>query len=86
MTPEKIVAVVEMYEHELSAMNIPQVRLDPSRTFASANVRELLAHAHYLCEGVKNLRMSRGRKERLVDTSHQFRCVSVLPDYIPSVI
>jgi hypothetical protein len=53
MTPEKIISVIEMYEKKLIAANIPKQRMDPGRTFASLNKDERLAHAHYLCDGVK---------------------------------
>lgn len=53
MTPEKIISVIEMYEDRLNDNRIPKVRLDPKRTFQSATIPERLAHAHYLCDGVK---------------------------------
>ncbi len=53
MTPEKIISTIEMYEHRLVGENIPKIRIDPKRTFASLSRAETLAHAHYLCDGVK---------------------------------
>lgn len=53
MAPEKIIAIIEMYEHRLVAENIPKIRMDPSDTFASLTKEGLLAHAHFLCDGVK---------------------------------
>ena len=53
MTPEKIVSVIEMYEERLQMEGVPKVRMDPKRTFASASKQELLAHAYFLCDGVK---------------------------------
>ncbi len=53
MTPEKIISVVEMYETLLLRRGIPKVRMDPKRTFGSMDPLELMAHAHYLCDGVK---------------------------------
>ena len=53
MTPEKIIAVIEGYEKHLSRRGVPKVQMDPKRTFSSASKDELLAHAHLLCDGVK---------------------------------
>ena len=53
MTSEKIISVVEMYERELQGENVPKIRMDPNCTFASLSNDELLAHAHFLCDGVK---------------------------------
>lgn len=53
MTPEKIISTIEMYEERLSDASVPKVRMDPRRTFASLSTAERLAHAHFLCSGVK---------------------------------
>lgn len=53
MTPEKITSVIEMYEERLHAKKIPKIRINPKRTFASLRTDEMLAHAHFLCDGVK---------------------------------
>ncbi len=53
MTPEKIISIIEMYEERLRAEGVSKTRMDPKRTFASTNVAERLAHAHFLCDGVK---------------------------------
>ena len=53
MTSEKIISVIEMYEKRLTVENIPKIRMDPKRTFASLRKEEILAHAHFLCNGVK---------------------------------
>ncbi|MDE1919422.1 MAG: hypothetical protein KGH56_01855 [Patescibacteria group bacterium] len=53
MTKKKILAVIAMYERHLRREGIPKVRMDPGRTFASLNKEELLAHAHFLCDGMK---------------------------------
>ncbi len=42
-----------MYEKRLREAGVPKIRMDPKRTFASCNKEELLAHAHYLTDGVK---------------------------------
>ncbi len=53
MTPDKIVAVITMYERRLRDALVPKVRMDPKRTFGSLNKDEHLAHAHFLCGGAK---------------------------------
>ncbi|MHB8710609.1 MAG: hypothetical protein ACYC6X_03615 [Minisyncoccota bacterium] len=53
MTPEKIIAVIEMYEERLRRARIRKIRMDPKCTFESLSKGLLLAHAHSLCEGVK---------------------------------
>lgn len=53
MTPKQIISVIEMYEERLVAAGVPKIRMDPKRTFRSTTVAERLAHAHYLCAGVK---------------------------------
>lgn len=42
-----------MYEERLGREGVPKIRIDPKRTFKSLNKEELLAHAHYLTDGVK---------------------------------
>lgn len=53
MIPQKIISLIERYERELAELGIPKRRMDPSRTFASLSREEMLAHARYLCDGVK---------------------------------
>lgn len=53
MTPEKIISIIEMYEELLREAGVPKTRMDPKRTFESTSVAERLAHAHFLCDGVK---------------------------------
>ena len=53
MTPEKIIAVIEMYEEQLQAAGVPKIQMDLHRTFGSLSSKENLAHAHFLCDGVK---------------------------------
>ena len=53
MKPEKIIAVLTMYEDRLCEEGIPKLRMDPSRTFKSLDDHEILAHAHFLIEGAK---------------------------------
>lgn len=64
MTPEKIISVIEMYEKRLLEADVPKVRLDPKRTFESSTVVERLAHAHFLCDGVKEYAMSPLRQRK----------------------
>ncbi len=53
-TPKtKIIALIDMYEKRLREENIPKIRIDIKRTFASLKQKEMLAHAHFLCDGVK---------------------------------
>jgi len=53
MTPQKIISVIEVYEERLRKMGIPKIRMNPQRTFESLTREERLAHAHFLCDGVK---------------------------------
>lgn len=53
MTPEKIISVITMYEERLLKEGVPKQRMDPKRTFASLTKEEILAHVHYLIDGVK---------------------------------
>lgn len=53
MTPSAIVRVIQMYEQRLLEAAVPKKRMDPSRAFSSLSVDEILAHAHYICDGAK---------------------------------
>jgi len=53
MTPEKIISVIEMYERRLKEEGVPPLRMSPKLTFRHLTKEELLAHAHFLCAGVK---------------------------------
>ncbi|MEK7514623.1 MAG: hypothetical protein AAB587_02265 [Patescibacteria group bacterium] len=53
MKPEKIISVIEIYEKRLQTYEIPKERIDPKHTFASLSTEQILAHAHYLCDGAK---------------------------------
>jgi len=53
MTSEKVISVVEMYEKKLCEAGVPKTRMNPKRAFASLNKEEMLAHAHFLTDGVK---------------------------------
>ena len=61
MTPYKIISLIERYERELTALGIPKERIDPSRSFASLTREQALAHAHYLCDGVKEYALDQQR-------------------------
>lgn len=53
MTPEKIISVIEMYEKRLQEAGVPKVRMNPKLTFADLSKEELLAHAHFLTDSVR---------------------------------
>lgn len=53
MTPEKIISVIEMYEARLQAAGVPKLQMDKSKNFGQLSRDDLLAHAHFLCAGVK---------------------------------
>ncbi len=53
MTPGKIISVIKMYERRLLAADVPKLQISKNCTFACVGKAELLAHAHFLCDGVK---------------------------------
>ncbi len=53
MKPEKVISIVEMYEERFRGVGIPKIRMDPKRTFSDLSKEEILAHAHFLTDGVK---------------------------------
>ncbi len=53
VNPEKVISVIEMYQERLARENVPKIRMDPKRTFASLNNEEILAHSHFLTDGAK---------------------------------
>ncbi|OGZ24049.1 MAG: hypothetical protein A3A08_01405 [Candidatus Nealsonbacteria bacterium RIFCSPLOWO2_01_FULL_41_9] len=55
MTYEKFISVIEMYGKRLHGAGVPKIRIDTKRTFASLKKEEILAHAHYLIDGAKEL-------------------------------
>ncbi|MDO8742648.1 MAG: hypothetical protein Q7J45_03925 [bacterium] len=60
---EAVVAIIEGYECRLRGAGIPKNKMDPRRTCESLNMFEILAHAHYLCDGVKEF-AGNPRKQR----------------------
>ncbi len=64
MHPQKIISVIERYETRLQHSHVPKVRMDIRRTFGSLSPEELLAHAHYLCDGVKQYALDPGRQRK----------------------
>jgi len=62
MTTEKIISIVEMYEERLQAAGVSKIRMDPSRMFASLSQDEILAHAHFLIDGVKEFVKQPGKE------------------------
>ncbi|MCX6787720.1 MAG: hypothetical protein NT108_00975 [Candidatus Kaiserbacteria bacterium] len=61
---ERITALIEMYEERLRKEGISKVRMDPKRTFASLSKKERLAHAHFLCDGVKEYAKLSGKQRK----------------------
>jgi hypothetical protein len=55
MTPEKILAVVGMYEARLKQEGIRPKRMETSCTFATLSKQEVLAHVYHLIVGIKEL-------------------------------
>lgn len=53
MESQHVISIIEKYETKLSAAGIPKERIDPTRTFQSLSISEILAHAHFICDGVK---------------------------------
>ena len=64
MNSEKIISIIEMYERRLRKEDIPKIRMDPKRTFASLNKKEILAHAHFLTDGVKEYAKDDSRQRK----------------------
>ena len=64
MTPEKIISVVNMYERRLQVASVPKIRIDPKRTFASLRRDEILAHAHFLTDGLKELALNQEKQRK----------------------
>ncbi len=52
MTTGKILEVVEKYREQFERRNIPKIRMDQKRTLGSLSTKELLAHAHFLLDGI----------------------------------
>jgi len=63
LTPEKIISVVNMYERRLRAAGVLKKRIDPKRTFASLSKDEILAHAYFLTDDLKEF-VSNPEKKR----------------------
>ena len=53
MNTGQILNVVGMYEMRLVAEGVPKVAMNSERTFASLSRSEILAHAHFLIDGVR---------------------------------
>lgn len=54
MTPQKILEVISRYEKRLVAEGVPKKRINTSLSFGVCTSADLLSHAHYLCEGLRN--------------------------------
>ncbi len=55
MTPEKIIEVIERYKLVLVRLGIPKERMDEKSAYGSLSTKELLAHVHFLCDGVMEI-------------------------------
>lgn len=53
MTPKKIISIIEMYEAQFVTAGVPKIRMDQDKYFRDIPADELLAHAHFLCDGAK---------------------------------
>ena len=65
MTPEKIISVIEIYEKQLVSVGVPKARINPELTFRDVSREQLLQHAHYLCDGVKELAKDPKKKRKV---------------------
>ncbi len=54
MRSEKILSVVAMYRNQLNEVGVSPLRINPNRSFADCTKQEILQHACYLCENIKN--------------------------------
>lgn len=64
MKKNPFLPIIERYEQRLAAASVPKRRMDTRRTFESLTREEILAHAHYLCDGVKEFSLDRKRLRR----------------------
>ncbi len=53
-----------MYEERLRQANVPKARMDIKKTFGELTRDELLAHAHFLCDGVKEYAVDPAKKRK----------------------
>ena len=53
MKTEKILAVVSMYRTRFEVLGITKKRIDPTKCFKGLTDQEILAHAHYLLDGIE---------------------------------
>ena len=64
MTPERIILIIENYERKLRDNGIPKVRMDLHKTLRDLDRLDLLAHAHFLCEGAKEYARDADRQDK----------------------
>lgn len=64
MTPQKILQIVRMYEVCLVAEGVPKKRINPGQSFGTCTTQEILAHAHYLCDGLKDYAQDPERQDK----------------------
>ena len=55
MTPEDVERIVDGYREELERLGVPKKKMDGYRTFNSLGIPDRLAHAHYLCDNIREL-------------------------------
>ena len=53
-----------MYEKQLKEAGVPKVRINQKRTFASLTADEILAHAHFLCDRVKQFALDPEKRRK----------------------
>ncbi len=54
MTPQEIIAVLEVYEKRLEEEGVAKHAMPPDVCFGSVSHEEILSHAYYLCDGVRD--------------------------------
>ena len=64
MDGQHIISVIEMYEAQLVVAGVPKIRMDENGYFRDLNSEDSLAHAHFLCEGVKKLALDPNKQRK----------------------
>lgn len=55
MTPERILATIGVYEYLLKKADVPKTQAPPGTYFGKLSEKDQLAHAHFLCDLVKEV-------------------------------
>ena len=66
MTPEIMMDNIDMYRSRLREENIQCVRMDVTKKYSSLTRREMLEHAHYLADKIKQNLERRKSWERCI--------------------